>query len=831
MRIQLSCGADGRRSSVKESPLNGIDYLELISTPSVTQLPLILLRFFKPVTDLCDANILIQGGTRPENKNIKIAWAQRADQITHELSAEEKKIIDEIKSNLESEYFMVIRPSNDGDFSKYRLLLVSDFEHPECPPPCFDQILSGVDFTFKPGCNMKLDCKDEKLCPPTTCNDPVIDYMAKDYASFRLLMRSRLASIMPEWKESSPADLGIVLLEILAYVGDHLSYYQDSVATEAYLGTARRRISAKRHARLFDYFIQEGCNARAWVCFQVDKFSDGSVIPSKTLILTGDPNEERILVNEKDLEEELKKGTKAFQTMHEIKLLKDHNEIYFYTWGDAKCCLPKGATRATLKNSDNALKIQVGDVLLFEEIRSPDGGEYNEDPSHKHFVRLREVTYKTDELNCTPIIDIAWDKEDALPFPLCLWEIQYSRTGDTEPVSVARGNTVLVDHGYEIPKERLTTNSASRKYRPTLSLKPLTFCGSYDGLESAHSALNYKIWNVKPSIYLVEEKNYSTEERLPDNDTTVLWEAVNDLLSSNGSARQFVPEVENDGTIGIRFGDNYHGMHPVLDEKSSLYAVYRIGNGSEGNVGANTITRILYTKKLDLLGIKKIWNPMAATGGTDPENLESIRRDVPHAFRSQLRAVIESDYPEALRNFPDVQRAAVFFRWTGSWYTVFVIVDRVGGLEADEDFKKGVAGFLDKYRLAGYDLEVVTPVYVPLEIEMTVCTDEYHYNSKVENKLREVFSNQDLLGGGKGFFHPDNLSFGEPVFLSRIYEFAMTVDGVGSVTLTKFRPRGRDTDEIDIGWIEVGDFEIARLDNDPNFPEHGTIKFDVRGGK
>ena len=35
--------------------------------------------------------------------------------------------------------------------------------------------------------------------------------------------------------------------------------------TEAYLDTARRRISVRRHVRLVDYPMHEGCNARAWV--------------------------------------------------------------------------------------------------------------------------------------------------------------------------------------------------------------------------------------------------------------------------------------------------------------------------------------------------------------------------------------------------------------------------------------------------------------------------------------------------------------------------------------------------------------------------------------
>ena len=60
-------------------------------------------------------------------------------------------------------------------------------------------------------------------------------------------------------------DIGVALVEVLAYVGDYLSYYQDAVATEAYLDTARQRISVRRHARLVDYRMHEGCNARAWV--------------------------------------------------------------------------------------------------------------------------------------------------------------------------------------------------------------------------------------------------------------------------------------------------------------------------------------------------------------------------------------------------------------------------------------------------------------------------------------------------------------------------------------------------------------------------------------
>ena len=55
--------------------------------------------------------------------------------------------------------------------------------------------------------------------------------------------------------------MGVTLVELLAYVADELSYRQDAVATEAYLDTARSRVSLRRHARLVDYRMHDGCNA------------------------------------------------------------------------------------------------------------------------------------------------------------------------------------------------------------------------------------------------------------------------------------------------------------------------------------------------------------------------------------------------------------------------------------------------------------------------------------------------------------------------------------------------------------------------------------------
>ena len=83
---------------------------------------------------------------------------------------------------------------------------------------------------------------------------PVIDYMARDYESLLRAMRERIPKKLPEWRDfANEADFGNVLLELFAHIGDILSFYQDRVANESFLGTARTRRSVIEHLRLIGY--------------------------------------------------------------------------------------------------------------------------------------------------------------------------------------------------------------------------------------------------------------------------------------------------------------------------------------------------------------------------------------------------------------------------------------------------------------------------------------------------------------------------------------------------------------------------------------------------
>jgi hypothetical protein len=181
-----------------------------------------------------------------------------------------------------------------------------------------------------------------------------------------------------------------------------------------------------------------------------------------------------------------------------------------------------------------------------------------------------------------------------------------------------------------------------------------------------------------------------------------------------------------------------------------------------------------------------------------------------------------------------VQKADGILRWTGSWNEVKVMIDPRGIQESGE--KEALLNEIEKrlyrYRRMGHDLAVVEADYVPLDIEMMICVMPEYLRGHVKADLLDAFSNRLRPDGMPGFFHPDNLSFGDGIYLSRLLAVAQAVTGVESVEVTRLQRYGElPNQEIENGILVLSPHEVARLDNDPDFPENGRISFEMRGGR
>lgn len=831
------------RRSGTANAIEFVEVLDLAAPPGVPRQQTLFVRLLRPGFALAPDNLRIDGGERVPS--VGIVWTGPADALPPEAEA---GLTDGLAETTRT---LVIRTDSSGDHSLYRLAIVSNSGTTE-PPAGFDPRLSAIEFSFKVECPSDFDCAEQRFCPLPRPHAPNIDYLAKDYAGFRRLMLDRLSLLAPEWTERSAADVGVTLVELLAFAADTLSYRQDAIANEAYLGTARQRVSVRRHARLVDYYLHEGCNARAFVQIQVN--GQNRPLARGTMLLTRVSSlPMRIAAGTRELSDALADGAQVFEAARAATLHESLNRLSFYTWGDNGCCLPRGTTHAWLRGTAEGLA--AGDFLVFQEVVSPTTFLAEDaDRSHRHVVRLTRVTRTVDpsgRLFDEPpadapldITEIEWDSDDALPFPLCLGVVE--RPG--LEVSVALGNIVLADHGrstdealVQVPAhvvryapvsagvdccEPLDRAVVPVRYRPVLTQSPLTHGFNLNALLDSPLSERDEWWSAT-ALRALSAHDATPRIALIDSATSEPWEAQRDLLSSEPEAADFVVEVEDGGLARLRFGDDDHGRRPVAGAR--LDASYRVGNGAAGNVGAEAIAHIV----TDVSGVySSVINPLPASGGVEPEDVEAARRDAPQAFRTQERAVTPKDYAAAAERRPEVQRAAATFRWTGSWHTVFVTADRFGGGAVDARFEARLRTHLERFRMAGYDLEVDAPRYVPLRVELHLCVKPDYFRSEVLRAARDVLSNRMRPDGTLGLFHPDNFSFGQPVYLSRIVQTAQAVEGVESVRVDRFeRLMGPSPTSLADGVITVGRLEIAQLENNPNFRERGTLKLTAGGGK
>lgn len=802
--IRTIKGADGR------SILNGIDYLEVAADQRTLNVYFIhnlpgasqAVPFGAPA--LSADNIVIEGGTRI--RSIQAEFATAIDNL------------------------LIVRVDVPGDLSGYTLRLV-DLSNPSQPPKGFDSQLSQVTFVFRADAVTESPTFIDRPIAPAP---PLIDYLTKDYSSFRQLMLNRLAVTAPNWEERNPADLGMMLVELLAYAADYLSYYQDAVATEAYLGTARKRVSVRRHARLLDYFVHNGRNARTWVTIGVHSDADGTVILGAsialnrqgTLFLTriaNDPN-----LSEIEYQAALTSQSQFFEAMHDLTLYSAQNAIEIYDWGASQYSLPKGATQATLTDTGGQLRqqLQTGTVLIVEQVRGKESGRLEDaDPTRRHAVRITRVMAMIDPLrqegtHCAErvtqpqnLVQIEWSIADALPFEV--WVTQPQERSTVRNISVMRGNVVLVDHGRTLPTEQLEAVPVSGRYSPQLQRKPLTYGSAIvpANLSATELLQHVAMRDLQPSIQLQEVE------------TAARWQPRTDLLASDRFARDFVVEVEEDERASLRFGDNQLGRQPLPETK--FQATYRIGNGAIGNVGADAIAHIYPARP----GILNVRNPLAAMGGVEPEALDQVRFQAPQAFRERRCAVTESDYAQFAQQFPGVQRAVATRRWTGSWETIFITVDRANGQLIDAEFRSDLLAYLEPFRLAAHALEIDNPRFVPLDLSLTIQVKPDYFRRSVRSLLQETFSDRVQSNGQLGFFHPNLHTFAQPIYLSELVQTAMQVAGVLSAQITRFQrlwqpPQG----ELELGKLSFDRLEIPLLRNDPSAPEDGKIAFELRGG-
>jgi hypothetical protein len=688
-----------------------------------------------------------------------------------------------------------------GDFSLYTLFIDSDK---------LDRFFREAPFSFKVLCKTSFDCEAEPPARADETPQPIpIDYLAKDFASFKNAMLEYSAQRYPDFRERSEADLGIVLAEVLAAVADDLSYTQDRVAQEATLGTATERRSIVRHARMVDYEPAPPISARAWLRLEVNEGT--TKVPSGLAVFARASDGQRI----------------GFETGEGLSdpagypVDPRYNELSTYYWDESTKVLSVGATEIWL--DAKGLDLGYGHRLLLDTAPAAAGGA-----PVREIVRIQlsdehtDVLYKDNDNNSKTVTRVilrdALRFEHALNRTVCSANLVPATQGitftesfaiETGPTASSRlalariGAEGAVQHIYPLDEAPLawlaSPGSTAARAHPEAQLVrkegahrvPLTFYRSLLDAE-AHT-----------EAFTVDPMRYRPVGRMPSD---VRW---------------FHYDYDGDNGDSLRLGDGTFGASP--DAGDELEVRYRTTAGEAGNVPADAITITDPGSSFARLA-SAVSNPLPAEGGADREPAATVQQNAPQAFRARmLRAIRPDDYRSAAEELTWVQRAGTRFRHTGSWVCAFTAIDPRASTRLTTGQKQEVTSLLDRRRLAGRESIVVPPTFLSLDLEIEVCARPDAFRGDVEEVIVRAI---------EGFFLPDRLTFGSRLYRSALEAAIDRAHGVDGVRFIRYRQRGKTPTFVSLpAVLDVGPYSILRVDNDPSHAERGSIKVIVEGGK
>ncbi|HWP45161.1 MAG TPA: hypothetical protein VNO14_18105, partial [Blastocatellia bacterium] len=535
------------------------------------------------------------------------------------------------------------------------------------------------------------------------------------------------------------------------------------------------------------------------------------------------------------------------------------NEMSVHIPDESRPCLPVGATELFLRGhfpaidqipeNEDVKKFWVGKWLLLKT--EPIDPAL---PARRHMVRVLEVEALIDPLfQPGEVTRIKWEDEQALPLEMCLRDM------------VVRGNMVFATAGETIKElftiqgnEDIPDAEAKRVARAVERQGPLddlacrrsvTFLYSLKQTEARGLGWLGRLREARPEIELLEVDPVS----LTPPASPQIWQWVPGLLDSrefqdhftldHGTWRrvigferigEVVEHIDYASGAGftIRFGDGEFGRIPEGD--LVLQVRYRTGPGSKANLPADTIVNLrnpANNAETDLAAVLAgVTNPLPVTNGVDPENAAVIKQLAPEAFRAvTFRAVRPEDYAEIAERLPFVQRAGARFRWTGSWLSAFVTADPLGSFQLSPEQRAELTGLIDCVRQAGREAFVRNPRFVNLDLEIRICVEPFAYAGQVKARVLEALLGRRGVRPVKGFFHPDNFTFGTPLERAVLEATIQDVPGVRGVEQMRIRARGitdwRSFDEL---TFRIGHDQIIRLENDPRFPERGSLRIITR---
>lgn len=324
------------------------------------------------------------------------------------------------------------------------------------------------------------------------------------------------------------------------------------------------------------------------------------------------------------------------------------------------------------------------------------------------------------------------------------------------------------------------------------------------GISTGDPSLTFGLFTgnvVKDSVRVfTKDGNVSSNTGEP---SLVEWTFTERIIDGEFYDRAFSLYVDAAGFTFVQFGDGVSGAIPSTGVE--IYATYRYGTGVDGNVAASAIKSLVAGG--DMAGrVAKVANAAPAQGGADAESIESMRVSIPKSIRAVERAVTLADFEALAQRVGGVAKSST--NPASSVTSVQVSIAPVGGGPPTSELLTDTVTYLNVRKMVGVDVVATSPVYVPINVSLSIQADSRYRNADV---LASVIGEINKL------YAFDAVNYGQRVTKAGIFRQTVDVEGVEYVEITTFNRDGFGSD---------ADFVLEYNE----IPEMGTLIVDVTGG-
>lgn len=591
-----------------------------------------------------------------------------------------------------------------------------------------------------------------------------ISYLNRTFEDYRDSLKTLIATYYPDIaNDFDDASIGSWLIDLVAAIGDNLSYHIDSMYTETNLDTARQLNSLKAIARTNGLKIPGPKGAMAELRLSVilpvsGNYSNGSQYPM--------PNYFFAPIIKKGTRFRAKSG-EYFELMDDVDFnsqfnndgvsdrivepYTDSNSIiqsYRVTKTNVVVIAGQSQIYREVIKGENTLKpfmeyvIPETNVMNVESIIFKTGGNFSSDPSISEFMTNREYN----SINNGENVDVEYYRY----FEVDNLTEQY-RWGDDN--THQNGNqdvppTVSYMYSYYSDGKYIPTTMITKGMWIPLTQKFIT-----EYTDNGHLKITFGS-GVQPNHNMSLIKNCDDYSK----------NAISKMIMNNSLGKTPIPN-------------------------STMYILYRIGGGYGSNVPANTITSISYLNyewahcpstqeemgvAQGVIGSLSVTNPEPSISGKDGPNADELRYMIKYNNMEQNRCVTVKDYESRVMKMPP--RYGCPFRVSATEENNKIMlyllnIDNNGYLTdvIPAAMSNNIQKYLTRFRTITDFVEIKAGRIINLSFEIDIIIDKaYNTNDVIRMVLDKV---KDYMDINKHFL-------GEDIFVGDIEKEVSKIDGV-----------------------------------------------------